>query len=248
MLRVAGMSPFLPLVGGAAASPGALPAALGAVVLGATTSLHCFAMCGPLACAAQTRVGPGSRVRRALAYHGARVAAYATVGGLLGAVGGALLAALPAGLPGTLARPWPWLLAAALLLSAIDPEAHWLRRLRPLPGIAHVLRRCAALRASLAPTTEAALLGALTPLLPCGLLYAGFAAAIATGWATGGAILLGGFALGAVPALAAAQLHVALARRSSAAFALARRAVPLVAAALLVYRAVATAHGSCCHR
>lgn len=208
-----------------------------ALVLGGAGSLHCFVMCGPLACAA---AGSGSRRLPAIAYHGARIASYALVGALLGALGGTV--------PLGLSRALPWLMAAALLVAVIDPGGRRLRRLPPLPGIAHLLRLVASARARIAPTAQAALMGALTPLLPCGLVYGIGVAAVAASSAAGGALVMGGFAVGALPALAAAQLSAGWLRRlPRGRAALFERALPLVAAGVLVYRALMTTAHHACH-
>ncbi len=207
-----------------------------ALALGAAGSVHCFVMCGPLACAAQ--LDRGSRRIRGLAaaYQAARVVSYATVGALLGALGH--ITRLP------LSAAVPWVMALVLLVAALDPGGKRLRRLPPLPGIAQLLRAIAALHARLAPITRAVVMGAVTPLLPCGLLYGVATAAVATGHATSGALVMGGFALGALPALVAAQLSarfVGRLRRGRWSLALVERGVPLLAAAVVVWRALAMA-------
>ena len=208
-----------------------------ALALGAAGSLHCFVMCGPLACSARDATHPR---RAAAAYHLARIAAYAAVGGVLGTLGSTMHLPLQAALP--------WVMVAVLLFAVIDPGGRRLKRLPPLPGIAHILRFVAAARGRLSPVARAALVGAVTPLLPCGLVYGIGAAAIATSSSAGGAMIMGGFALGAVPALAAAQLSAAWMRRlPPLPAAIAERALPLVAAGVLVYRAVATATHQSCH-
>src|SRR6266542_2368583 len=71
-----------------------------AFALGAAGSLHCFVMCGPLACAIQPRSdqalhqieGPRRRSQKGagaavVAYHLARVAAYGAVGAVAGTLG-----------------------------------------------------------------------------------------------------------------------------------------------------------------
>jgi sulfite exporter TauE/SafE len=91
-------------------------------------------------------------------------------------------------------------------------------------------------------------MGALTPLLPCGLLYGVFAAALASGSFMGGALVLGAFALGGLPALLGAQLQTGLWRhRPRIATFLLQRALPLAAAALLVFRALGTPGKPSCH-
>jgi sulfite exporter TauE/SafE len=231
------------------AAPTTIAAAL---VLGAAGSLHCFVMCGPLACAIRPRADEtlhqieGRRRRRreavtaAVAYHLARIAAYAAVGAVAGLLGARVRLPLQGALP--------WLLAAVLLLAAIDPRAHWTRRLRPLPLFAKILRSAARLRATLSVPAQGALLGALTPLLPCGLLYGIVAAALAAASPGGGALLMGGFALGAVPALLAAQLSVGWSERlGRLPAALLQRLLPLAAAACLIYRATLPLVGHACH-
>jgi sulfite exporter TauE/SafE len=217
------------------------PLTLGAaLVLGLGGSVHCFAMCGPLACAAQG--GGGGRGMRAILYHLARLVAYSVVGAVLGAAsqGAARVTSLP------VERALPWVLAAALVASAMAPRLR-LRLRRPMtPGRTRAVFAWAARqRENLAPGTQAALLGALTPLLPCGVLYGIAAGALASGSAVRGASLMGAFAVAVVPALALAQWGGArLARFApSATFA---RALPLVAAAALILRAAQiSAHHGC---
>jgi sulfite exporter TauE/SafE len=226
-----------------------------ALALGAAGSLHCFVMCGPLACAVAARPeetlvalgrgrkpasGAGTALAAALAYHVSRVAAYAVVGALAGALG--------AGVHLPLQGALPWLLAVVLVLAAVDPRAHWTRHLRPFPPFAKILQMAARLRASLSPLAGGALLGVLTPLLPCGLFYGILAGALAAAHAGDGALLMGGFALGAVPALAAAQASAGWMRRMGRVPAtIVQRVLPLAAAALLIYRATLPAGGHACH-
>jgi hypothetical protein len=136
-------------------------------------------------------------------------------------------------------------MAAALVASALELG----KRLRPLPGMARVAGALSRLGAKFSSTGRAGAMGAVTPLLPCGLLYGVFAAALASGSFASGALVLGAFALGGLPALLGAQLHAGLWRHRPgvAAFVL-QRAMPLAAAALLIYRAVSTSSGRpSCH-
>jgi sulfite exporter TauE/SafE len=216
---------------------------LAAWALGAAGSLHCFVMCGPLACAVGARapqptlhsIGRAPRAAHeagaAISYQVARLIGYAAVGALAGLIGGRVHLPLQAALP--------WLLALVLVVAAVDPRAHWTRRLRPFPPFAKILQAAARLRATVSPPAQAAILGALTPLLPCGLVYGIVAAALATASPLGGALVMGGFALGAVPALAAAQLSAGWTQRVGGMPALVmQRLLPLAAAALVIYRAV----------
>lgn len=199
-------------------------------------------MCGPLACAGIGPAAPGERRRAALAYHGARVAGYAAVGLLAGALGGAVSGGLRLGLE----RFVPWLLVATLAASALDLRRVLSRRLRPAPGAAHILRRILGAGARFSPARRAALLGAMTPLLPCGLLYGMLLSAAATSSGAAGALTLGSFALGAVPALGAAQLQAQLATRAPAWVDLClKRALPALAAVVIAWRTLQGA--PCCH-
>jgi sulfite exporter TauE/SafE len=85
---------------------------------------------------------------------------------------------------------------------------------------------------------RAGMFGAATALLPCGLLYGIAATAAASGKVVDGAMLLGAFALGTVPALVFLQIQAgALLRRLSPRRLLwAQRGVALVAAGALIWR------------
>jgi sulfite exporter TauE/SafE len=200
-----------------------------ALAAGLTGSLHCGLMCGPLACAA---VSSGARPAPSLvaAWHAGRTAAYALVGLLLGLAGQGVSRALAFSV-----QPYlPWVMAAGLVITGLDLARH----VRPLPGVGRVSGWLATVGRSLPPVGRSAALGAATPFLPCGLLYGIFLAALATNSALGGALVLGAFSLGAVPVLVAVQLGArGLDRWPTAALVL-RRAVPLVAAAVLIARAV----------
>jgi sulfite exporter TauE/SafE len=215
--------------------------AASAVVLGVSGSLHCFLMCGPLACAAGPVVIGRKRANSApAAYHAARIAAYSLMGGLLGTFGSGFSQAFAVPLRSVL----PWMLVAALCASALDLG----KRMAPVPGFANLSRLAARVSASLSAPGRAALLGAITPLLPCGLLYGVFAAAFTTASFGGGALLLGSFALGGAPALALAQLPLGLGARLRGWPALAlQKGLPLVAAAVIAYRALLAQAGQACH-
>ncbi len=201
--------------------------ALSALVAGLTGSLHCALMCGPLACASLGARGSERRAA-AIAWHIGRVVAYTFVGLLLGALG----RGVSVGLRLSVTPVLPWLMAAGLVITALDLGRH----ARPLPGVASISRALVRLGARLQPTTRSFLLGAATPFLPCGLLYGLFLAAIATGTAWGGAAVMGAFSLGAIPALATLQLGAHRLTLSPRLVNVARRVVPLAAAAVLIVR------------
>lgn len=207
--------------------------AASALVAGVTGSLHCALMCGPLACAGLPAAG-AERRRAAVGWHLGRVVAYSFVGFLLGALGRGVSQGLMVSVQPVL----PWVMAAGLVITALDLAKH----ARPLPGVAAISRALARTGARMPPVTRSFLLGAATPFLPCGLLYGLFLAAIATGSAWGGAAVLGAFSLGALPALGAVQLGARQFNASPRMALVARRVVPLIAAVVLVVRALMT-HG-----
>lgn len=197
----------------------------GAFVAGVTGSVHCALMCGPLACVPVAR---NRSVNAALSWHLGRLAAYSLVGLALGALGRSALLLVRTDVTPVL----PWLMAAGLVLTAFDVG----RKLPAFPGVARVSRLLTRVGMTTPPLAQAALLGAATPFLPCGLLYGMFLAALASGSPLRGALVLGAFAFGSAPALAATQLGAGRFQIPP----LVRRAVLLSAAALLVFRALTT--------
>ncbi len=213
-----------------------LAGATSAAVAGATGSLHCALMCGPLACAS---LGQGPRATL-LTWHLGRTLAYAAVGALIGAVGHTL-----SGLFTVQLEPWlTGLMALGLVITALDLA----KRVPPIPGLGRLSRGLGRLSKGRGPFVRALLLGAATPFLPCGLLAGIFLAALATDSSVGGAAVLGAFSLGAIPALVAVQLGARSLDRWPVPALILRRAVPLVAATVLLVRAVwASQQGPACH-
>jgi uncharacterized protein len=169
-------------------------------------SLHCASMCGPFVAFYS---GGQSSFKPHFVYHAQRAVMYSA----LGAVGGAVGSGLNQFAPASSGVPIAALVASALTilwgLSALLPRARLARILpslaRALPGLARFLPSLASsklvqLRAR-APVTRAFLLGAFTPLLPCGLLYAFVTLAAGTGSAVYGALTMFVFFLGTLPGL-----------------------------------------------
>ncbi|MBX7097608.1 MAG: sulfite exporter TauE/SafE family protein [Myxococcaceae bacterium] len=204
-------------------------AALSAASLsGLGGSLHCAGMCGPLACVPLPK-GQG-RLSAAVAWQLGRAGGYAAVGAAAGAAGSALLGVAP-----QLLQAAPWLVVAGLTASALE----FPRRLPDLPGLAAVRRSVTRVSARFSPTTRAAAFGALTPLLPCGLVLGAAISAAGMGSALLGAALMAAFALGAVPALLAMQgLWGGAAGMLGARAQRWRRVMLLGAAAVVAFRAL----------
>lgn len=179
-----------------------LATTLGASLLG---SLHCAGMCGALVA---FTAGFGDERRPSVAatqcaYHGGRLLSYATLGAVAGLVGAAVdlggglvgvqrIASLVAGL--TIA-----IVGAAALLRSFGLR---LPRM-PVPAfLLHLVRATHRRALDMAPLRRAAVIGLVTPLLPCGWLYAFAAVAAGAGGALAGALVMVAFWLGTVPVLA----------------------------------------------
>lgn len=178
-----------------------------AFLLGLVGSLHCAGMCGPLALAlpvtGRTRT---SFLLGRLNYNLGRILTYSLLGAVFGLLGKTL----------TLAGLQRWLSLAAglailigLLASshyALDAPAvklvTWLKS-----GFAKLLQQRS--------LSSLLFLGALNGLLPCGVVYAACAAAVAVGGVLSGTQYMLAFGLGTVPmmlglGLAGRPLHFAI--------------------------------------
>lgn len=209
---------------------GELAAVFGASLLG---SVHCAAMCGPLALFATARAPSGSVtpnravVRRhsigAVAwYHGTRGALYLGWGALAGSAGAALDGALALAGYGRAATLVFGVLVVLFGVAAFFPRLPLPRVLEPAFGPLLVRLRAKP------PATRARLTGALTALLPCGWLHAFVATAAGTARPLDGAFVMAAFFLGTLPAL----LGVGVFAQGLTGWFAARR--PLVTAALVL--------------
>jgi uncharacterized protein len=199
---------------------------------GVLTSLHCIGMCGPIVLAYSVRTiqGASSKSGQAFfhaAYNLGRVLAYALLGALVGFLGmtiswfeqvGEVLAIVSGIIMilGGLAMFGVLPLPKSLSFSAGGG------RIWRLHGL---LIRDATLRSKF-------LLGLLTPLLPCGVLYSILAKAAAAGSTMGGALTMAVFAAGTAPAL------MLLGSASMFFSARVRKGAELVAAAAVVFMGV----------
>lgn len=168
-----------------------------AFLAGMVTSLHCAGMCGPLACFLAPK--PGSAVSFAAiasVYHTSRIASYTLVGALAGGLGMLALGWVSI-YQESLARFLPWALVLFFLAVAFRVDK-WLPTRNPLNRLFLKLRGRAQ-RSS--PLAAGAAIGLLTPLLPCGPLYAVFMLALMTQSPLRGAEFLLTFALGTLPLL-----------------------------------------------
>jgi len=202
-----------------------------AMIAGMVTSVHCVAMCGPLACAfTPQRAEEGGRQAALAAYHAGKLAAYGIVGALAGALGGVALR----GLRESWLAYLPWVLVVFFVLVAFR-----LDRFIPKPAFAGRAYRAATARfMRLRKPVAAGAIGLATPLLPCGPLYVIFGLALLSGSALRGAEFAVGFGLGTLPLLWLAQTQFMRAQGRLGGRALGRlqRGVALAAALIVAWR------------
>ncbi len=159
-----------------------------ALALGFVGSLHCAGMCGPLisVCAGRPLAVAGWQI--------GKLGSYAALGAVAGALGSQL--------PGP---PFLVSILGALVLVGFGMSAlGWL----PEPPIAPGLVRAGSRLAGSSGAMARVGFGALSGLLPCGLVYAALGLAVATGGAPGGALVMVGFGLGTAPLLTTVGLAV----------------------------------------
>ncbi|MFO0449780.1 MAG: sulfite exporter TauE/SafE family protein, partial [Pseudomonadota bacterium] len=184
-----------------------LPAALAAGLAGGA---HCAAMCGGIATAAGAsfRAGEGLALGPSLAFNGARLAGYATIGAGLAGLFGSLGAALPIeriALAGRLAAVAVMAALAIRLLTGrdvlgLERLGGWAwKRLRPLFGRAMALPGA----------SRHAAMGFLWGWLPCGLVYSVLLVAAAPAEPLAAAATMLAFGLGTLPPLLGLTLGAA---------------------------------------
>lgn len=165
-----------------------------ALVAGLVTSLHCAGMCGPLACLLAPARGERADPRTVnTVYHLSRIGGYAVLGAFAGAAGRMPLNLLG----GEAARILPWVLVVFFVLVALQLD----RRLPRLALLSRLQFRLQARLRGRSRLSVAAVMGAATPLLPCGPLYFLVALAALSGSALRGVEFMLAFGLGTVPVL-----------------------------------------------
>jgi len=238
--------------------------ALALTVLAASLlgSLHCAGMCGGFV-AFYAGDAPSGMWRSAIwahaAYNAGRLAAYASLGALAGAVGAVLDAGgalvgiqrVAAGTAGGLIVLW----GAAALSQSLGARVP---RLSASPAMLRATRRALAGVARRPLAVRALALGALTGALPCGWLWAFVVTAAGTGSALGGAALMMVFWTGTVPVMVSLGVGLTalagpLRRHVPAACAVAMIAVGLLAVAGRVHAPAGAAgtpahHAAALHR
>lgn len=202
-----------------------------ALVTGLVTSVHCVAMCGPLACSVgKAGQGETRTLMAYLGYHGGRLIAYSSIGALCGAIGQQPLRWIF----NTPAVVLPWMLVGLFLITALGL---WKKLPRPR-FVDRLVARARFTSFKLSAGRGALVMGLLTPLLPCGPLYLLFAATLLSGSALRGAEFALAFGMGTVPLLWVAQQGFSRLRESMPAlrFGQLQRTLAIVATVVMVWR------------
>ncbi|MBV6439073.1 MAG: sulfite exporter TauE/SafE family protein [Haliscomenobacteraceae bacterium CHB4] len=165
------------------------------LLLGLAASLHCVGMCGPLMLALPLdAAGRRHVLREMLTYHAGRILTYAALGVLFGLLGKSIaLAGIQQGLS----------IGAGVLMLAMAFMAWRFEQLvTNLPGFGR-FTRSVQLRIGrlLNQNSNGAAFGVglLNGLLPCGMVYAALAGAIATSRGIEGGLFMALFGLGTLP-------------------------------------------------
>ncbi len=162
-----------------------------ALATGLAGSMHCLGMCGPLmAGIGAAHAGWNSLFRQMLLHHSGRIAGYMFIGVLMGAVG--QLASM------VLVQRWLMMFAGLVILASLLFSA------KAVSGTAFArvfasVSRFAGIRAGSA--AGMLLLGFFNGLLPCGLVYAAAAGAMATASWQHGLLFMALFGLANAPVL-----------------------------------------------
>ncbi len=159
-------------------------ALLGILAASALGSVHCLAMCGPLA-----QVGS---VRLAAMHSLGRLVTYVTLGAAAGAIGSAVNVA---GSLASVQRAAALVSAGVIIAIALAPALRVQRE--------HSLfaRGLVKIRSRRSARARSFLMGTLTGLLPCGWLWAFVVTAGGSGHVWSGAAIMAAFWLGTVPAM-----------------------------------------------
>ncbi len=205
------------------------PASLwGAFLAGLVTSVHCVGMCGLLTCGLGIAGGP-SQATQVAGYHSGRLFSYTLLGAIAGAIGFLPVSRLAGG--GSVV---PWFLVLFLVFLGLGLE----RFLPAVPGVSRLVNPLRQRFARLSGTRKGVAVGALTPLLPCGPLWAMIALGLVSGSPVRGAELLLVFGLGTVPLLWLMQSGTGWWQRRLSPLTIRRvqRGVALAAAVALAWR------------
>ncbi len=174
-----------------------MPILLPALLLGFAGSLHCVGMCGPLLLALPLdAAAKWVVVRQMLVYHSGRILTYATIGLLFGLLGKGLAVAGFQQIVSIVAGVFMLFMAVMAwrferLVTALPGFGAFSQAVKN--GIGRMMRN--------KPNGSLFSIGLLNGLLPCGMVYAALAGAIASTDMWGGGLFMAVFGMGTLPLL-----------------------------------------------
>ncbi|MGO2133120.1 MAG: sulfite exporter TauE/SafE family protein [Halomonas sp.] len=199
-----------------------LPPLLAAFVFGLLGGAHCIGMCGGIMGALSMAVPPSMRsparmTGLLLGYNLGRISSYMIAGTLVASLG-TLIGVAPG------ARVALQLLASVMMILMALYIADWWKGLTRVEAMGRYLwRYLEPIGRQLMPVVslpKAVLMGSIWGWLPCGLVYSMLSWSLAVGEPLEGAMLMGAFGLGTLPALlatgfAARQLTLLMRHRAT---------------------------------
>jgi hypothetical protein len=194
------------------------PFLLAGLLLGLSSSLHCFGMCAGIAASLHFAADldpsrpPRQLLSTTLLINAGRITGYVLAGAVVGGVGSGILGSFDHRFVHAILR---WAAAAALgwiglsMLGALPlPAALY----QVASGVSRLLDTVAS-AARLPAAIALFLSGAVWGFLPCAMVYAALFYAMLSGSWLGGALVMSGFGLGTLPILLGAGLGLPLLRR-----------------------------------
>ena len=194
------------------------PLFIAGLLLGISSSLHCFGMCSGIAAslhfaAGLDRTQPARGLLAAtLLINSGRIAGYVTAGAIVGGAGSGIFGAFDHSISHAVLR---WAAAASLGWIGLS-----MLEIAPLPTalyrVASIVSRAmdAVAHAARLPTAAGLFAsGAVWGFLPCAMVYAALFYAMLSGSWLGGALAMSGFGVGTLPAVVGAGLGLPLLRR-----------------------------------
>jgi uncharacterized protein len=193
------------------------PLVIAGLLLGLSSSLHCFGMCSGIAASLHFAAGLDPKrpardlVATTLLINAGRITGYVVAGTLVGAVGSGIFGAFDHSTSHAILR---WAAAVALgwiglsMLEILPLPTALYRVATHVSGFMDGVARAARLPAS----TGLFLSGTVWGFLPCAMVYAALFYAMLSGSGLGGAVVMAGFGLGTLPVLIATGLGLPLLR------------------------------------
>ncbi len=192
-----------------------LSVVISGMAFGLASALHCAAMCGGIACGALMLLAaptPAERNRQLALMQVGRIATYASLGAVAGAIGGGFAAARGGGVSFAVMQ-WAaavMLMWLGLVIAGAMPRLAFLDR-----GLFHIASAVETITMPLRSRRTAGPLamGVAWGLNACPMLYGAVFFSSLTGSASNGFLFMAGFGLGTVPAVVAAASGLTFLRR-----------------------------------